>query len=133
MATGDEPNPESPLARFIVLVVEDDALTASELEFIVQEAGHGVLGPCATAAAALMLLAEHRPDAALLDVGLRDGPSLPIAEELAAAGVPFALVTGYMPGELPAGRLANATALEKPFTTGAVKEVLAALLGGRTT
>jgi hypothetical protein len=31
MATGNEPNPEAPLTRFIVLVVEDDALTASEL------------------------------------------------------------------------------------------------------
>ena len=120
----------APLARPKVLLVEDDGLIAMDLEIVVQEAGFDVLGPCATAASALALLAAGRPDAALLDVGLPDGPGSPVAEALAAAGVPFALVTGYGPAELSEARLANVPVLEKPFTTKAVKGVLAALLDG---
>jgi DNA-binding NarL/FixJ family response regulator len=53
-----------------VLLVEDDGLIAMDLEVVVQEAGFDGLGPYATAASALALLAVRRPDAALLDVGL---------------------------------------------------------------
>jgi DNA-binding response OmpR family regulator len=133
MVAGIQATAESaPLARPKVLLVEDDGLIAIDLEVIVQEAGCDVLGPCATAADALALLAARRPDAALLNVGLPDGPVSPTAEALAADGVPFALVTGYVPAELPEGRLAGVPVLEKPFTTKAVKGMLAALLDGST-
>jgi DNA-binding response OmpR family regulator len=118
------------LVRPKVLLVEDDGLIAMDLEVVVQEAGCDVLGPCTTAADALALLAVRRPDAALLDVGLPDGPGSPVAEALAAAGVPFALVTGYGPAELSAAGLANVPALEKPYMAAEGKGVLAALLDG---
>jgi DNA-binding response OmpR family regulator len=129
MVAGIQATAESaPPAGPKVLLVEDDGLIAMDLEVVVQEAGCDVLGPCATVADALTLLAAGRPDAALLDVGLPDGPTLPVAEALAAAGVPFALVTGYGPAELSAAGLANVPALEKPYMAAEVKSVLAALL-----
>jgi DNA-binding NtrC family response regulator len=121
-----------PFARPMVLLVEDDGAIAWDLEIIVREAGCDVLGPCATAAAALALLAVRRPDAALLDVGLLDGPALPVAEALAAAGVPFALVTGYVVADRPEACLASVPALEKPYTVDAIQGVLAAILDGDT-
>jgi DNA-binding response OmpR family regulator len=120
----------APLARPKVLLVEDDGLIAMDLEVVVQEAGCDVLGPYATAASALALLAVRRPDAALLDVGLPDSPGSPLAEALAAAGVPFALVTGYGPVELSAAGLANVPTVEKPYMVAEGKGVLAALLDG---
>jgi DNA-binding response OmpR family regulator len=120
----------APLARPKVLFVEDDGLIAMDLEVVVQEAGFDVLGPYATTASALALLAVRRPDAALLDIGLPDGPASPLAEALAAAGVPFALVTGYEREDLSEAALAKAPTLQKPFTAAVIKGVLAALLDG---
>jgi DNA-binding response OmpR family regulator len=56
-----------------VLIVEDEALIAMELERIVMEAGHKAIGPVATVEQAL----AHAPraDVALVDLGLADGMS----------------------------------------------------------
>lgn len=58
----------------LVLVVEDDALLALDVEAILTSAGHGVLGPVASAAEALELVKENTPDLALVDLGLSEGP-----------------------------------------------------------
>src|SRR3954447_8284015 len=76
-------------------VAEDEALIAFDLETTLRELGCVVLGPAATAADTLGVLARKRPDTALLDVELLDGPATAVAEACAAWGVPFALVTGY--------------------------------------
>jgi CheY-like chemotaxis protein len=57
-----------------VLVVEDDALLAMDVEAILTGAGHDVLGPVASAAEALELVKETVPDLALVDLGLSEGP-----------------------------------------------------------
>ena len=43
----------------------------------------------------LQLLADERPDVALLDVNLRGEPVTPVAEELRARRVPFVLASAY--------------------------------------
>ncbi len=58
----------------LVLVVEDGALLAMDLEAILTGAGHTVLGPVASAAEALELVKETIPDLALVDLGLSEGP-----------------------------------------------------------
>ena len=117
-------------AGFKVLVAEDDTLIAMELEAILKDAGYVVLGPCASAADALAELAAGRPDAALLDIGLADGPAAPVAEGLAAAGVPFVLVTGYNGDRAQHSPFAGAACLAKPFSARDVEISLARLLGG---
>jgi DNA-binding NarL/FixJ family response regulator len=57
-----------------VLVVEDDFLVAGEVEFVLAEAGFDVIGPAATAADAIRLAAESKPDLVIMDVRLA-GPS----------------------------------------------------------
>jgi CheY-like chemotaxis protein len=58
-----------------VLIVEDEVLLAVELEHVVQEAGHHVIGHAMEAAEAVSLAGRHRPDLALVDVHLQDGPT----------------------------------------------------------
>jgi DNA-binding response OmpR family regulator len=58
-----------------VLIVEDEVLLAVELEHVVEEAGHHVIGHAMEAAEALTMAGRHRPDLALVDVHLQDGPS----------------------------------------------------------
>jgi DNA-binding NarL/FixJ family response regulator len=58
-----------------VLIVEDEVLLAVELEYVVQEAGLDVVGHAMEAQAAIELAARRRPDLALVDVHLQDGPT----------------------------------------------------------
>jgi CheY-like chemotaxis protein len=129
--TGANQRAASRLAGVAVLVAEDDAVIALDLESILRRLGCRVLGPAGSVERALALLAGQRPDAALLDVGLLDGSSEAAAEALARAGVPFALVTGYDRGGLdghPA--LRDAPLLAKPYATSALERVLLQLLPG---
>ncbi|MGD9740112.1 MAG: response regulator [Bauldia sp.] len=98
-----------------VLVVEDDALVAMEMETRIAALGCRVIGPAGTLERARDLIDTMRPDAAFLDVNIRGRRVTPIAERLLAEGVPFALVTGYarLPFDEPA--LQAAPKLSKPI------------------
>ena len=58
-----------------VLIVEDEVLLAVELEHVVSEAGHSVVGHAMEGPEAIDLASRHRPDLALVDVHLQDGPT----------------------------------------------------------
>ena len=102
------------LAGSKVLVVEDEFVTAVDYQVLLWRLGCEVLGPVASAAEALVLLRHQRPDAAVLDVRLRDGRVTPVVEVLRAAGVPFVLVSACGPAELPEPVLSGAARLAKP-------------------
>lgn len=78
-----------------ILIVEDDALIAMELEERLGELGHVVLGPALSLEAAEKLAAETRPDAALLDANLAGKSSVALGAALVAQGVRIAFCTGY--------------------------------------
>ena len=83
-----------------ILVVEDELLTAMELDDTLRSAGYQVLGPAANVSAALELLRDERPDAAVLDVNLAGEWVTPVAEVLRAMFVPFILASGYGAADL---------------------------------
>ena len=83
-----------------VLVVEDDAIIALGLEAMLNGAGYRVVGPASSVAEALPF-ANEELDAAILDVNLAQDLVYPVAEALAAADVPFVLVTGQSMHSLP--------------------------------
>lgn len=58
-----------------VLIVEDEALLAMELGFIVEDAGCCDVGHAMSADEAVTLARDLHPDLALVDVHLRDGPT----------------------------------------------------------
>jgi DNA-binding response OmpR family regulator len=120
-------DPESPS---LILVVEDDLLVAADLAAMLVEASFAVLGPVSTVMAALHLLAHQRPDAAVLDVGLRNDLVTPLACDLQAMGVPFLVATGYSRAALLNDNLlSSAPVLEKPIQPSALIDTLAVLLG----
>ena len=117
----------APFVGAKVLVVEDDAVIAMEIETTLREVGCTPLGPLASIAGALATLKTERPDAVLLDLGLADGRATPVAEALAAGGVPFALLTGYAETDLE-GALASVPLLAKPFELDAIERTVGQLL-----
>lgn len=78
-----------------VLVVEDEALVALDLEETLKMAGVHVMGPAASVAEAMALLEAGTPDAAILDLNLRGELVTPVARKLRERGVPFMLATAY--------------------------------------
>jgi CheY-like chemotaxis protein len=118
------PTRGSPSRDPLVLVVEDEALIAMDLERLLGRHGYRVLGPAATVAGALRLLDGEAPDVALLDVNLRGEMVTPVAEALRARGIPFVLASAYDGAQLTAEVLAGAPDVGKPVN---VRRLLASL------
>lgn len=109
-----------------VLVVEDEYMLADTMERGLRKAGATVLGPVPSVAQALALLAaEPDIDAAVLDINLDGERVFPVADALAARGVPFLFTTGYDASDLPAA-YAGVTRCGKPVDVAAVVRALAA-------
>lgn len=58
-----------------VLIVEDEVLLAAELGHLIGEVGHVEVGHAMSSAEAVAMARDLRPDLALVDVHLRDGPT----------------------------------------------------------
>jgi DNA-binding response OmpR family regulator len=110
-------------APLSILVVEDEPLISMMIEDLLDLLGHAVAGAVDSVVEALPLVEQGGFDAAILDVNLRDGPSWPIADALAAKGIPFVLATGGHVTPPPALH-AGAVQLSKPFTMDSLKAAL---------
>src|SRR5262245_61615123 len=80
-----------------ILVVEDEAVVALDVEDRLRRLGHEVVGTADSSASALALAAEVRPDLVLMDIALRDGADgIAAAERLRAElAVPVVFVTAF--------------------------------------
>ena len=107
-----------------ILVVEDDALIALDVEAMLSGLGHEVLGIAATAAEAWALLDQGSPDLVLLDINLGHGPDFDLAHILRGLAIPFVFTSGYAAAEgLPDG-LRDVPCLDKPFSQEALARLL---------
>jgi DNA-binding response OmpR family regulator len=103
-----------PLRGRRVLVAEDEAATSLMIEGALKGAGYIVIGPVATASAALDLIEREAIDCAILDIELADGKAGPVAEALVKRGIRFVLATGYDANMTDVRRL-NAPVVSKAF------------------
>jgi CheY-like chemotaxis protein len=78
-----------------VLVVEDEVTIALVIEETLLDLGAEVIGPASRLDAAMQLARDEVVDAAILDINIRGGDSYPVADILAARGIPFLLCSGY--------------------------------------
>ena len=129
--------PCNPLNRRLngwrVLLVEDEALIAMLLEEALLDAGAVVIGPITSVGGALRVLDSidrGRPlDAAVLDFNLAGECVMPVADRLAALGVPIVFASGYGEGaQLGAHRASPMQA--KPFEPEALIDVIDILVRG---
>jgi DNA-binding response OmpR family regulator len=112
-----------------VLVVEDDYLLADELDRMLTERGFRVIGPARNLEAAQRLLADNRIDVACLDVRLNsEESSVPLAQSLAALGIPFVFLTAYPVAYLSLA-MRERPLLEKPVDPDLLAERLRSLTG----
>lgn len=122
---------ELPLEGLRVLVIEDEALIALDLEHLCREAGAAEIVIVRDLAA--LPAGDRGFDVAVLDLVLPEGATLELAAELFAAGVPFVFVTGYPDAEGVAERFPGVAIVEKPYGAPAiVGAIAAAVRRGRT-
>jgi len=111
-----------------ILIVEDEALIAALVVEHLEDAGHTVIGPAATAGDALDLCRQQGPDLAILDINLQDGSSgIEVARELFAR---WGLVAIFASGEMLAARQAQELALgylRKPYEMTALLQSVEAI------
>ena len=84
-----------------ILVVEDEALIAMDLQALLEEAGYLVLGPANSSAAALALIEKDEPDVALLDVNLGRSDVFGVANALTERKTQVIFLTGHTAHKLP--------------------------------
>jgi len=113
-AASNRANPSDALSGRRVLLVEDEALVAMMIQECLTESGHSVIGPISRAADALQAAKEIDYDAAILDINLGDGMAYPVADIVAARGVPFVFVTGYEADTIE-DRFSHVRILQKPI------------------
>jgi CheY-like chemotaxis protein len=111
-----------------VLIVEDEALLAEELAFLVREAGLRDVGRAMSSAEAVALACELTPDLALVDVHLKDGPTGVEAARLIVedCGAVVLFMTANV-RRLPADYAGACGVIGKPYSERAVRMALAYL------
>ena len=108
-----------------ILVVEDEALILMQIEMMLEEAGHCVVGTAMTAREAIALVHETRPELVLIDLRLGDGSSgLDVAQAVRdLGGITAAFMTAN--AQTLSEDMAGATAvIAKPFTGTVLEESL---------
>jgi CheY-like chemotaxis protein len=116
------PTAEDPLN---VLIVEDEALLALELGYIVREAGCRDVGHAMDSREALTLANALKPDLALVDVHLSDGPTgVDVARSIAEDCGAVALFMTANVKRLPPDFAGACGVIGKPYSDNAVKTAL---------
>jgi CheY-like chemotaxis protein len=117
----------SPFSGRRVLLVEDEMIVAWLLEDMLADLGCAVVGPATSVNQALAMIDAEAIDVAVLDVNLNGQMSYPIADALAARGMPFVFSTGYHKDRL-LERYRTFPALQKPFHPSELADILEKLL-----
>jgi DNA-binding NtrC family response regulator len=115
-----------PLTGKTVLIVEDDFFIGHDLRAFLEDAGAAIVGPIGDIAQACGVAREQAIDGAVLDVHMWNETAAPVAVELTARQVPFIVVSGYGPEDVPPA-MRDATYLAKPVKRLELVDVAAAM------
>ena len=97
-----------------ILVVEDEMLLAMSLEDLLVSYGFEVVGPASRIDVAVRLACSEAIDAGILDLNIAGEEVYPVADALAARGIPFLFITGYNAAAI-IQKYAKRPMLQKPF------------------
>lgn len=104
-----------------ILIVEDEALVAMELRFVLEDLGHEVAGVAADARTARDMVRETDVDLALVDIHLQDGPTgIDLGRDIACDGVTVMYMTAN-PGMVRDGVAGTLGVMAKPTDEQAVE------------
>jgi CheY-like chemotaxis protein len=105
-----------------ILIVEDEALIALDLEFEARSMG-AIVVTASTTQAAIGIISSTHLDAATVDLKLGRESDLSLAHALAERHIPFIFATALEQRDTPVP-YANVPWLQKPFTSQTVRRAL---------
>lgn len=112
-----------------ILIVEDEFLVALQLEDILADGGHAVVGTVPDMASLEML--GDAPDVALVDLNLRDGLTGPaIARQLAVTFGSRVIYVTANPTQIDAPAPTTVGVVQKPFTSHSILAAIAYAMAG---
>lgn len=113
-----------------VLVIEDEPLISLDIESIITEIGHEVVGTAATRDEAVRIARTTQPQLVLADVQLADGSSGidAVNDILRTTSIPVIFVTAYPERLLTGERIEPTFLISKPFRPEMVKAVVSQAL-----
>ncbi len=116
-----------------ILIIEDEALVAMELGFVLEDLGYEVAGIAADAKSARDIVQETDVDLALVDIHLSDGPTgIELGRDLGQKmGVTVLFMTAN-PGMVRSGVAGTIGVLSKPTDERAVQTAVEYALGRRS-
>jgi DNA-binding response OmpR family regulator len=97
-----------------VLIVEDHFAVADSLRMFLENSGFEVAGMAGTLTAAATLVERGGFDIAVLDIRLGSASIAPVANRVAAAGLPIVFLTGYSEADILPEPLRGYPRLSKP-------------------
>ncbi len=113
-----------------ILIVEDEFLIAMDLELVLQELGHVIVGIASTYDEAVNLAAEHKPDLALVDIHLADGPTgIAAASQINRMGI-RAVITSANIARIPENYEDAIGSIAKPYSQSGMRDAVAYLARG---
>lgn len=108
-----------------VLIVEDEALLAMELEGLVEDAGHEVVGWATSAAQAREMIDRIDADIAFVDIHLTDGPTgVGVAEYAARKKRSMVIFMTANPKRIPPNFAGAVGVIAKPYTMNGLVSAL---------
>jgi DNA-binding response OmpR family regulator len=110
-----------------ILIVEDEPTLAYALEEFLIGSGFDIAGVVGRLETALAVITSGGCDAAILDTNLAGVSASPVATALAARGLPFIVVSGYLPEQQPAAFSAGLR-LQKPCRPDMLVQALRSIL-----
>lgn len=111
-----------------ILVAEDEFITAFDLCDTFEEAGYEVEGPHAGISSAMLACQKEKPDLAILDIELVDGPTFELAQTLIDENVPVILHSDRASAAALAARFPRAMTLAKPCPPAELLDVVSRAL-----
>lgn len=113
-----------------VMIIEDEPLIALDVETLVLEIGHDVVGIARTREEAVALAEKTKPGLILADIQLADGSSGidAVNDILGQTNVPVIFITAYPERLLTGARAEPAFLITKPFKPEMVKAVISQAL-----
>jgi CheY-like chemotaxis protein len=107
-----------------ILIVEDEILIALELESLLEDAGHTVVGIAASSREAVASGIELRPDLAFVDIHLSDGPTgVEVARHLSELGITVLFMTANAK-RIPEDCAGAHGVISKPYTERGVHQAI---------
>lgn len=114
-----------------VLIVEDEALLAMELEELVHEAGHAVVGWACSSKEARSMIDTVEADIAFVDVNLTDGPTgVDVARYIAENKRSMVVFMTANPKRVPENFAGAVGVIAKPYTMNGLLAALRYLQEG---